>query len=201
MAVRKFSAPQFAFDLRVSLRDIQPEIWRLIRVPHDIRMDRLHAVLQAAFGWTNSHLHQFIIKGEGPVPLFVRDPRNDDEAFTDQEPRPVDERKVMLHRFLTQPGDRLTYEYDFGDDWMHELSLVAVHNQTTRLSAALCLDGARACPPEDCGGPPGYEDFLAAIRDPKHEEHESMKEWIGGEFDPEAFDFAGVARALSRVKA
>lgn len=189
-----------AYELRVTLSGIAPEIWRTVRVPSNIRMDRLHDVLQAAFGWTNSHLHQFVIEREDEAPVYVLNLQHDDEEASDVEIRKLDERKVTLDRFLSRVGDGMVYEYDFGDSWAHEMVVTAVLPQASRLGAALCLDGARACPPEDCGGAPGYHDFVEAISDPKHEEHESMLEWAGGAFDPEAFDLGKMVRAVARVK-
>lgn len=192
------------YELRVSLQFVQPEVWRVLRVPHDLRMSQLHKVLQAAFAWTNSHLHQFHVRDtEKNTQVIVGDPRNEDDLYIPGEEAPAktrDERKVTLAECLLKPGDQLAYEYDFGDGWIHEVTLVAVHEQATRLATALCLDGARACPPEDCGGPPGYDNFLTAIGDPAHEEHESMLEWVGGDFDPAAFDLGIVARALAKLK-
>ena len=91
------------------------------------------------------------------------------------------------------------YEYDFGDGWLHSVDLVAVHPQTSRLATAVCLDGARACPPEDCGGPPGYEQLLETVANPKAPDHAEMKEWLG-EFDSAAFNLAATNRALARIK-
>lgn len=191
-----------ALDLRITLRWVRPEIWRLIRVPHDVRLDRLHHVLQTAFGWTNSHLHQFIVGEPRKRPeRYIGDVQGARESgFADDLPPTDDERKCTLDQLLVKPGDRLDYEYDFGDGWHHEIALVAVTPQAMRLSSALCLDGARAGPPEDCGGPPGYENFVAAVADPKHPEHDDLLDWIGGEFDPEAFDRAKTNRALTRLK-
>lgn len=189
------------FELRVSLLHLEPEIWRLLRVPHDIRMDRLHTVLQLAFGWTDSHLHQFhVIDREGRVKGYVGQPDPDAVGGPfGRRPPTQDETKRQLKNFLAKPGDRLGYEYDFGDGWLHSLELIAAQPQTTRLTSALCLDGARACPPEDCGGPPGYDNLLVAIADPQHPEHAEMKDWLG-EFDPAEFKPDSVNRVLARMK-
>ena len=174
---------------------IQPEIWRLIRVPADIRMDRLHEVLQIAVGWTDSHLHQFhIFDSNGRTKAFVKIPDPDFEGQTPAQ----DETKRLLKNFLGNPGDRIGYEYDFGDGWVHEIKLVAVHAQSSRLATALCLDGARACPPEDCGGVPGFQGVLEACANPK-KAAAHLREWLG-DYDPTAFDLAAVNRALARKK-
>jgi pRiA4b ORF-3-like protein len=111
-----------------------------------------------------------------------------------------DERKVILNQILSRPKQKMIYEYDFGDGWEHELLLERVLAPEPGVRYPRCTDGARACPPEDCGGTGGYENFLAAIRDPNHEEHEEYLEWIGDEFDPEQFDVADVNAALRRVR-
>ncbi len=192
-----------AFELRVTLQWIEPEVWRLVRVPDDIRMDRLHDVLQIAFGWTDSHLHQFhVLDAKGRTSGFVGQPDPDfPGGLQDGRPETQLETKCHLRDFLTGPRDRMIYEYDFGDGWHHEIVVANVTSQTTRLSSAICLDGARACPPEDCGGAPGYNDFVAAVQDPKHPEHDKMLDWVGGSFDPEAFDLTKTNRALLRMKA
>jgi hypothetical protein len=184
-----------AYDVRVSLMHIRPEIWRLIRVPADIRMDQLHYVLQIAFGWTDSHMHQFhVIDAKGVTKAFVGRPDPDFAGSTHTQ----DETKRRLKNFLTKAEDYIGYEYDFGDSWLHEIKLTAVHAQSARLSAPLCLDGARACPPEDCGGVPGFERVLAASANPKLAETDLM-EWLG-DYDPTTFDLSTVNRALARIK-
>ncbi len=193
------AAGSLAFDLRISLQYLAPEIWRLVRVPHDIRMDRFNLVIQVAFGWTDSHLHQFhLVDAKGRTKGFVGTPDSDRPTFG-RRPPTQDETKRQLKNFLAKPGDYMGYEYDFGDTWLHHISLVAVQTQAARLAPALCLDGARACPPEDCGGPPGYEDLLAALADPQHPEYEEMKDSYG-DLDPAAFDLRTTNRALARLK-
>ena len=195
------AAAPLAFDLRIRVSHITPEIWRLVRVPHDVRMDRLHGILQAVFGWTNSHLHQFQICDErGKVHTFVTmsEPENPDAGFG-RKINTRDETTCTLNEFLAKPGDRIGYEYDFGDGWLHEITLAAVLPQVTRLTRAMCLDGARAGPPEDCGGPPGYENLLRVVANPKHKEHAEMKDWLG-DYDATACDLAAVNRALARTK-
>ena len=202
MVSARVGPSHLAFDLRVNLQYIQPEIWRRIRVSNDVRMDRLHHILQAAFGWTNSHLHQFVVSGPPGQPArHIGDVAGAEQGgFAEDLPKTDDERACEIAEFLTKPGDRLVYEYDFGDSWHHDVVLAAVTPQTARLTVALCLDGARSCPPEDCGGPPGYEEYVAAIRDPKHPEHDAMINWNGPGFDPEKFDLAKTNRALGRIK-
>ena len=134
-------------------------------------------------GWTNSHLHQFEIKGKR-----FGDPELLDDGFDDFECK--DSTRTMLSEILPKTGKRFAfkYEYDFGDGWEHEVLFEGSPPVDPKAKYPVCLEGERACPPEDCGGVWGYGDFLEAIRNPKHEEHESMLEWVGGAFDPEKFD-------------
>jgi hypothetical protein len=177
------------YQLKITLRFVQPAVWRRVQVASDIRLARLHRIIQATMGWYDSHLHQFIV---GQTYYGVPDPDDLSEV--------KDEKKVRLDQVLSRPGRKIIYEYDFGDGWEHAIVLEKVLSIDSKARGPLCLDGARACPPEDCGGVPGYADFLKAIRDPDHEEHEQMLEWFGGEFDPEEFHLDLVNQALKRIR-
>jgi hypothetical protein len=182
--------PTSILQLEVTLLEVEPPVWRRLLVPSDITLARLHPVLQEAMGWTNSHLHQFVLRDRR-----FSDPRFDDTGELEFE----DERKVTLGS-LVGPGQALVYEYDFGDGWEHQLQVEQALEPDARLSYPLCTGGARACPPEDVGGPPGYEDFLKALRNPEHEEHDETLTWIGGAFDPEGFDLNRINAALRALK-
>lgn len=168
---------QRVYRLKVTLRGIRPPIWRRIEVPAAISLFDLHATVQAAMGWDDCHLHQFIHGG-----IYYGPPDREFDMPMESE------RRTRLADLLRQPKDRLTYEYDFGDNWQHEVMLEAIGEVQPEAKYPRVVDGKRACPPEDVGGVPGYEDFVLAIRDPEHEEHASMLEWVGGRFDPEHFD-------------
>jgi hypothetical protein len=144
-------------------------------------------------GWTNSHLHQFEIKGKR-----YGDPELLDDGFGDFVC--LDSTKTKLSQILPKTGKRFAfkYEYDFGDGWQHEVVSEGKLPVDPKVKYPLCLEGERACPPEDCGGPWGYGDFLEAIRNPKHEEHESMLEWVGGAFDPEEFDSKKATKLMKK---
>ena len=178
-----------AFELRVALRGIDPPIWRRFRVPAEIRLPALHRVLQRIMGWRNSHLHEFVAGG-----VSFGDPVEEDNYG------PIDERRIRLSQLIRRPGERITYVYDFGDGWEHDLWLDRAVHDPAAAAATVCLAGARACPPEDCGGIGGYADFLAAIADPEHERHDEYRQWIGGDFDAEHFDLDAINRALARGK-
>jgi len=132
-------------------------------------------------GWSDSHLHQFEAGGE----IFA--PPNRDAQCTNEGITPLD-------RVLSRPKDRMTYEYDFGDSWIHDVVLEKVLPPFPGGRFPILLAGARACPPEDVGGPPGYAHFLAVLANPKHPEHRDLLEWAGGSFDPEAYDVGPVAQ-------
>ena len=184
----RFPLPDDIFQLRVSLIDVEPLIWRRLLVAKDVTLPRLHPILQAAMGWTNSHLHQFRL---GDVSFA--------EPHPDYEPGPIDYRNIRLNQIAPRRGSTCIYEYDFGDGWEHLLEVEdELPIDTVRDPVPRCLGGARACPPEDCGGPFGYAEFLEAIRNPKHPEHDHMLEWADPEFDPERFDPDRVNRGLAR---
>jgi pRiA4b ORF-3-like protein len=173
-----------AYQMTITLRGIRPPIWRRVQVPGAIRLAALHEVIQTVFGWTDSHLHQFVVAGR-----TYGQPDDFDEAVEDES-------GVTLAKTLGTRTKRFLYVYDFGDNWEHDVVVENIVAGNSGSEGPLCLGGKRHRPPEDCGGPPGYQNFLEAVRDPGHEEHEAMLEWVGGSFDPEAFDLAAVNRAL-----
>ena len=185
------------YEIRVTLKNISPPVWRTLAVPADIKLNFLHRVLQRAMGWTDSHLHQFR-QGEQVFELPHEDHFVDPDEINPPPP-PKDERKVRLREVLENPGDKFLYEYDFGDGWEHEIRLEKVKPLDPDAPYPVCLKGRRACPPEDVGGPWGYEDFLKVVRDRKHPEHKAMITWVGGDFDPEGFDIGKVNRELIRL--
>lgn len=190
MATRKRAGKRAAFtvyELYVELEDITPKIWRRLLVPDDMTLVGLHYLLQLAVGWTDSHLHSF---------TFGNKTYSAGSAVDLAELDMLDERRVTLGSVLAASSKTFVYDYDFGDCWRHLITWKPAVQPDPVYSYPLCSGGARAAPPEDCGGVPGYMDFLAAIRDPKHEEHDSLLAWIGGAFDPEAFDLNAINRIL-----
>lgn len=174
--------------MRVSLSEVEPTVWRRLLVPGGVRLAKLHDVLQAAMGWEDSHLHCFRI-GD----------RRYGQQFDDYPPDELDEKDVTVLQAVGE-DDHFVYEYDFGDGWEHEVVVESISTAPPGLRFAVCLDGANACPPEDCGGPPGYASILGALADPGHEEHEDFTSWLGGPFDPAAFDVAAVNAALQTIR-
>jgi len=183
------------YHLKVVLIGTKPPVWRRLQVPGNATLGWLHAVLQVAMGWTNSHLHQFKIGG-----AFYSDPRHHFAEY-EGDPEILDESKVTLQQLAPRAKNTLGYEYDFGDSWEHEIKVEKiVPPDPAAATTVLCLDGDRACPPEDCGGVWGYENLLKIIKNPKHEEHASMMEWLGAGFDPEAYDADEANTYLRKLK-
>ena len=172
--------PANAVRLHVSLAEINPPIWRRLVVPSDWTLDRLHLVLQAAFSWTDSHLHEFRIGG-----LRYGDPDQLEDGFGG--PQIFDYTGVRLADFIGQDLT-FTYLYDFGDDWTHVIRIEEWLSLDPLPRHAECIEGAHARPPEDVGGPWAYADFLETICDPNHEAYSSNLRWAGGHFDPDWFD-------------
>ncbi len=191
MPAKKIESSQKIYQLKVTLLGSRPPIWRRLLVP-ELTLAQLHYVLQAAMGWEDCHLHDFRI---GRQRFAVPDPDND---FMDG-PASLDERKARLSDVLHKPGAKAEYTYDFGDGWEHEVVVEKIVPPEAGQVYPLCTAGKLHGPPEDCGGIPGFYNFLKAIRDPDHEEHEDMLEWIGGSFDAEAFSTAAVNQELQRM--
>jgi hypothetical protein len=173
--------------LHVALDKIEPEIWRRLIVPADITLDLLHDVLQVAMGWEDCHLHVFEIGGR----RFTEDPQEPEEG--------ENEGGVVLGALVTRSRTKFTYRYDYGDDWCHTIRVQEIQPiPEWDTGEIICSGGERRCPPEDVGGPLGYAEYLAALADPQHEEHESMLEWRGP-FDPEEFDANVVNVELAKL--
>ena len=175
------------YQIKVTLDDTHPPIWRRILVPAHTTLLKLHDILQIVMGWEDYHLHMFTIEGS-----IYGDPADDEYGDFGT----IDEANYKLNRVIYQEGQRLSYEYDFGDSWDHTLLVEKILLPQEGIRYPLCLKGKRACPPEDVGGVWGYENFLEAIRNPDHDEHEEYLTWVGGEFDPEAFDLEEVNTRL-----
>lgn len=169
---------QKVIQLKIQLADIEPEIWRRIVVPSSLTLTELHAVIQGAMGWRDCHLHMFEIAGKR-----YEIPEND---ALGPEDGCQDERRHKLKNLLSS-GMEFFYVYDFGDDWRHRITVEVQDDTQAGGQVPGCTAGERACPPEDCGGPYGYPEFLEALNDPDHPEHEDIDEWANG-FDPEPFN-------------
>ncbi|MBM3494776.1 MAG: plasmid pRiA4b ORF-3 family protein [Armatimonadetes bacterium] len=186
---KAIDAQKGIYQFKITLKGIEPPIWRRIAVPASYSFWDLHVAIQDAMGWLDCHLHMFRLGGAGSgerAEIGIPDPDGDDLSPC------LAGWEVPLAAYLKQVGDRMIYEYDFGDGWEHEVTLEAIGERAPRKRYPICLGGERACPPEDCGGTHGYEELLAALADPAHPERDELLEWLGGEFDAEAFDPAEV---------
>jgi hypothetical protein len=184
--------------LKITLDDVKPAVLRRIEVPLVIRLDRLHLAIQAAMGWSNSHLYEI---------------RARDIGWGDPDPDgsdgPLDARKARLVDVIEDVGVKtLRYLYDFGDGWDHTIKIERVTDAVPGLAYPILVEAAGRCPPEDVGGPWGYAEFLEAITDPKHERHAELMDWIGDDFDPNVVDtnrladnLAALAKAWARKPA
>ena len=177
------------YQLRIQLQDVEPAVWRSVRVPADINLVKLHKVLQAVMGWSDSHLHEFRI---GAMRYGTPDPDFQDEDTV------ISEKLAVLSEVLKPSISLFSYLYDFGDGWEHDVLIEKAVAVGVDERPLLCLAGANACPPDDVGGPHGYADFLKAIANPKHKEHRHYLQWCGGAFDPKGFDLQSVNRSLAR---
>ncbi|MBE0478992.1 plasmid pRiA4b ORF-3 family protein [Candidatus Aerophobetes bacterium] len=175
------------YQFKITLKDIKPLIWRRIQVPETYTFWDLHVAIQDAMGWLDYHLHEFEMahpSSKSGVRIGIPD-----EDFG-QDIIPAWNEKIA--KYFSLENQLADYTYDFGDNWEHKVKLEKILPRAENTNYPICVAGKRACPPEDCGGPWGYEDFLKIIHNPRDEEYEEMMEWVGGEFDPEYFDARGV---------
>ena len=174
------------FQYKITLKDIEPEIWRRIVVPATYSFWDLHVAIQDSMGWLDYHLHEFQIV-------------NPDTGQTDRigipDDEPIDDGlnflpglDLLLVMYFRQLGIQAKYKYDFGDGWEHDVLLEGILIREPRSRYPKCIDGARACPPEDCGGVHGYFEMLRIINDKTDEEHKNMLEWVGKKYNPKIFD-------------
>ncbi|MDH5720315.1 MAG: plasmid pRiA4b ORF-3 family protein [Spirochaetia bacterium] len=178
--------PNITYQLKITLTDVNPPIWRRFTVNPEIKFPDFHKVLQTIMGWTNTHLHQFrfndLIYGY------------DEEELDDDI---IDYRNIKLNKLIKHEKEKIIYDYDFGDGWEHAIILEKIiDNKLNQPPSPTCIDGERSCPPEDCGGPYGYEELLTALNNPKHEDHEEMLDWVGDEFNSEKYDIEYVNKML-----
>lgn len=185
------------YQLKITLKRSKPPIWRRVVVRADMTLDRLHGVIQIAMGWTNSHLHQFFAGAGFRVTCYGMP----DPEFADMGTETLDEKRYSIADLAPAAKRKLTYEYDFGDGWEHEVKVEKLLPPDLAFKHPVCHAGAKACPPEDCGGIGGYYDLLEILVDSNHPDHEDMMDWIGGKWDTEMFDLDEVNRALKRLKA
>lgn len=181
------------YQLKIALPYIEPPIWRRLEVPGAMTFDALHAVIQIAMGWEDCHLWMFYV-GKTEV-----SPESEQFDFPGKQRAQSADRTTLDH-MLAGRRIKFRYIYDMGDDWLHEIKVEKVSAPAPGAQYPRCTGGERACPPEDCGGFPGYLNLLETLANPKHPEREEMLEWIGGEWNAEAFDIDAVNDRLQPRK-
>jgi len=182
------ATPQ-TYELKCTILDIEPPIWRSVRVPGDLTLSGLHTVLQTLFSWDDAHLHGFIVKDVEYGPL--------DEDFEGDDDDIQDDSDVTLDSLELTAGAKFHYTYDFGDNWEVDIVVEKIEEATEELLDPVCLAGERAAPPEDVGGIPGYENLVAVMKKKRHPQRRELIEWLGYEFDPEEFDIDEINEELS----
>lgn len=193
LAINMMKKDSSVYQLKVTLSGSHPPIWRRILILSDVSFFDLHVAIQDAMGWFDSHLHQFFVGSP-----YGRDSLCLSYPYADLEPleETKDERHEKLFKHLHKEDQRVYYEYDFGDGWMHEIRLEKILPFDATKNYPQLVKGVNACPPEDCGGIGGYYDLLEILKDPKNPDHQERLEWLNMEeeeaFDPEFFDLEDV---------
>ncbi len=183
--------PASLYEIKITLLELTPEIWRLVVIPRDITLGNLHHVIQIAMGWEDNHLHEFEI-GRKRYGQMIAEEFGFEDATINED--------IVHLNGVAKPKAKFMYTYDFGDGWQHEIHIEREVESGSDKRQASCIAGENACPPEDCGGPFGYPDMVAILSDPQHEEYEDMREWVGEDFDPLQFDLTAVNRRLAKCK-
>jgi hypothetical protein len=166
-------------------------IWRRIQVLGRVSLYRLNRIIQESMGWTNSHLNLFTINDVEYEVKYVN---------VEENPAALDEKEFKLCQAVQQENFVFTFLYDFGDYWEHSVLVEKILPKETDIKYPICIDGKRACPPEDCGGPPGFAEFLEAVCNPYHEDHQAMIRWVGYKYDPNEFNIELVNKRLGRIR-
>jgi Plasmid pRiA4b ORF-3-like protein len=181
------------YQIKITLCDVEPRIWRRVLVPASMRLSDFHRVIQISMGWSDSHLHEF--QSAGKERCGIPDPDV-------PQPNPndcIDDMTVLLPELLGKAGARAEYVYDLGDWWRHELELEKISESDPAMFYPVCLGGQRRCPPEDASGACGYQEMLEAIGNKRHKRHKHWVDWIGSQFDPEAFSLEKINKQLARL--
>lgn len=193
MPTKRNAIPQEIYQIKVTLLGTRPPIWRRLLVPADLTLEQLHDVLQLAMGWQDCHMHDFRV---GQKRFGTPDASEKLMGL----PSTASERTARLSTVLGKVGAKAVYTYDFGDSWEHGIVVEKILAPEPGHAYPACVDGKRNAAPEDCGGVPGFYNLLEAISDPGHDEHEDLKDWLGDDFDPEAFSVDEVNRHLAPLQ-
>ena len=179
-------------ELKISLNETQPLIWRRIQVEKNITFFELHHIIQISMGWKNCHLFEFNIHNYRIGCM--------DEEFFEDDDKTIDANTVTLDATLIEPNEKFQYEYDLGDGWQHLIQVEDFFPKDNKTKYPICIDGALSCPPEDCGGIGGYYNMLEIIKDKDHPEYKEIKQWLGKGYDPAKFDIGKVNKQLYNLK-
>jgi hypothetical protein len=179
-------------QFKIQLKHVKPSIYRVFQVQDSINFLQMHEILQTVMGWQNCHLFQFYKDRRGET-ISIPYPDDDWEES-------LDARKIKIKNYFPVAKSTITYEYDFGDGWEHIVTLEKILDADKNTRYPVCIKGKRNCPPEDCGGPWGYENLLNILADKNHPEHNEFKDWVEDDFDPEAFDIVTVNEELEDIK-
>ncbi len=180
------------YQLTITLAHVEPPVWRRVRMPGNIPLGLFHEFLQEVMGWRLTHLHRFELAGRHLGPASQAYEMGDEDLLT-------------LTQAVELAGPSFRYDYDFGDGWEHQIEVEAVRSSPAATPTPVCIEGGRACPPEDCGGPDGYTELLEALKDPGHPRHKELREWLGRvsgrmvTFDSDRFDLEATNQRLRRV--
>jgi hypothetical protein len=184
------NASSEVFTLKVTLKGVQPPVWRRLLVPATCTLAKLHKAIQSSFGWEDCHLHLFLIRGEE---FGSPDAEENDGASSE---------RATLKKLDLRAKEKFRYEYDFGDCWEHDVTVEDRHVAVLPPKEPICIDGKGACPPEDCGGAWGYQDMLATLRDPSDPRYKEIKEWLDTDhWDAAAFDLDEVNDRMNKALA
>ena len=178
------------YRIYFQLEVIEPPIWRRVELSSQSTLDQLHGILQIAMGWEDYHLHEFTVDG---MRYGLPDPDGDESEI-------VADKTVCLADVLRAPGAEMSYLYDFGDDWLITIRLEAVVEEEPGAQYPRVVEGARSGPPDDCGGPFGYADFLDVLVSPKHKRFKEMSKWVGPNFNAEYFSVEKMNARLRKNK-
>ncbi len=192
----KSGAAAPTYQLKIVLKWSRPSIWRRVVVRADLSLHRLHDVIQIAMGWTDSHPHQFMV-GSGRTPICYGMRSSDGDGMGDT----LDETRYAVWDLAPKPKGKFVYEYDFGDGWIHDVTVEKTLAVDAPFQHPVCLGGANPCPPEDCGGVGGYYRLLEILGNPKHPEYADLKDWMGDGAENARFDLDAVNEQLRRLKA
>jgi hypothetical protein len=181
--------PSKIYQIKVSLCETDPSIWRRLLIAGDTNLGLLHGILQISMGWQNSHLHQFMVEE-----AFYADPEAELEDVRN-------ELNTTISKIAPAEKDNFMYMYDFGDSWDHVIQVEKILPEHKDFALpATCIGGEGACPPEDCGGIPGYYDFCEIMQSPDNDGYDEMYDWFGRQYDPEQFDAGEVNKYLKQLK-